>query len=147
MSVSGRKNWVIVFVVQMICVVQTEPTSLVLKLVGSKALERSLGCNGHEYGEGHWAMGKVEGRSACSGDLGLSVVGLQFLLTAKHTEHFPSSSKVSADGMEGAIIGFGSCLDLHVHKTHRRVWWGRWLSAAVRTLRNNALWTYVAWGS
>lgn len=133
MSVSGRKNWIVVFAVQMVCVIQTEPTSLFLKLVWCKALERSLGRNGHEDGERHWAMGEVEGRSARSGDLHWLVTDLRFLLSGRHTEHFPRSSKVSADGMEGAIIGFGSCLDLHVHKTHRWVWRGRWLCGRAHT--------------
>ena len=64
------------FVVQMIRVVQAEATSLVLKLVWSEALERSLGRNGHEDGEGHWAMWEVESCGACSGDLSWLVADL-----------------------------------------------------------------------
>jgi hypothetical protein len=54
---------------EMVRIVQTQPATRLLELVGREALERRLRGHGHEDGEGHGAMRKVECRSASLGDL------------------------------------------------------------------------------
>lgn len=110
------------FAIQMISVVQTEAATLVFKLVWRQALERGLRCDRHEDGQWDWAMRKVKRRSTCSGDLCLSDadVTISISLSATHTEHFPSSSNVSADGIDtGAMVRLhlSSCQHLHDNAT------------------------------
>lgn len=88
----------------MVCVVQAQPAPLLLELVWREALERGLGCDGHEDGEGHGAMGKMQRRSTRLGHLDRPVsrqcIREMSSTSTPHTEHFPSSSNVSADGIE-----------------------------------------------
>ena len=69
MSVRGVQRWVSMFSsslrlrefrVQMICVIQTKPTSRLLKLLRRETLQRSLRRHGHENGQRHGAMWEVQ---------------------------------------------------------------------------------------
>ena len=57
------------FRVQMISIVQTQPTPRLLKLLRRQALERSLRGHGHEYGQRHGAMWEVQRRCSRAGRL------------------------------------------------------------------------------
>jgi hypothetical protein len=56
-------------VVQVVCVVQTQSTSLVFELLGGEAFKRGLSRDGHEDGEGHRSVGQMEHGGSRLGDL------------------------------------------------------------------------------
>lgn len=98
----------------MVCVVEAQPAALILELLWSKALERGLRRYRHEDGEGHWPMGEMERCSTCFGDLGNEPLHAAYQPSHGHTEHLPSNSNVSAEGMEtGAMISCSRSGRLH----------------------------------
>jgi hypothetical protein len=83
----GRVRASAAMAIQMVRVVQTQPTPLLLKLVGREALERSLRRNGHEDGKGHSSMRQMERCCARLGDLVLSdIVCIDAMTTHHHIQ-------------------------------------------------------------
>lgn len=95
--------------IQMVRIIKAEPASLLLELLRRQALERRLRGDWHEDGERDGAVGEVECRRAGFCDLGY-VLAWSMNAGGMCTEHFPSNSKLRAEGMDmGAMVVLCLC--------------------------------------
>jgi len=106
------------FRVQMIRIIQTQPTPRLLKLLRRQALQRSLRGHGHENGQRHGAMWEVQRCCSRAGRLlseafvsdlwYLCGVRVLFARWGIRTEHFASSSYLRAEVVAGGTMSFSS---------------------------------------